>query len=256
MPAEQGSACHLGCDHTRPHGSTNHVMHLSDEDMMYSLSTMDDAKFDHILTVCDNAAVDYSPPDDARAHFDALLALAHDDFDSLLMAREFKMAGTTAASRQNQSNQLVINNGTFARGPSTSDFGRGMPGRGRGRGAACSGGFARGPGPPPKGRNAPMGSYLTTYRPSQDHRNDAYRISADTADRRQATVDKAYDDMRQSRERIRTDQVRDRNAQRPTPFGKTMMLASTARKAGQQIYSNVRLCRSLAQRGSNDPTQS
>ena len=63
--------------------------------------------------------------------------------------------------------------------------------------------------------------------------------------------------MRQSRDRMRTDQVRDRNAQRPTPFGtKTTMLAPTARKAGQQIYSNVRLCRSLAQRGSNDPTQS
>ena len=62
--------------------------------------------------------------------------------------------------------------------------------------------------------------------------------------------------MRQSRERIRTDQVRDRNAQRPQVFGKTTMLAPTARKAGQQIYSNVRLCRSLAQRGANDPTQS
>ena len=59
--------------------------------------------------------------------------------------------------------------------------------------------------------------------------------------------------MRQSRERISTDQVRDRNAQRPAPFGKTTMLAPTARKAGRQIYSNVRLCRSLAQRGSNDP---
>ena len=34
------------------------------------------------------------------------------------------------------------------------------------------------------------------------------------------------------------------------------MLAPIARKAGLRIYSNVRLCRSLAQRGSNDPTQS
>ena len=100
-----------------------------------------------------------------------------------------------------------------------------------------------------------MGSYLTTYRPSQDHRNDAYNNSANTADRRQATVDKVYNDMRQNRERMRTDQVRDRNAQRPTPFGKTTMLAPTARKAGQQIYSNVRLCSSLAKRGSTDPTQ-
>ena len=87
---------------------TDHVMHLSDDDMMFSLSTMDDASFDHILAVCDNSADDYAPPDDARAHCDALLALAPGDFDSLLMAREFKMAGTNAASRQNQSNQLAI----------------------------------------------------------------------------------------------------------------------------------------------------
>ena len=144
----------------------DHVMPLSDDDMMYSLSTMDDANFDHILTVCGNASNGYDPPDDARAHCDALLALAPDDLDSLLMARDFKMAGTNAASRQNQSNQLAISNGTFARGPSTSGFGRGMPGRGRGRGAPRDGAFGRGPGPPPKGRNAPMGSYITTYRPS------------------------------------------------------------------------------------------
>ena len=57
--------------------------------------------FDHILTVCDNSADGYDPPEDARAHCDALLALAPGDFDSLLMvAREFKMAGTSAASRQ------------------------------------------------------------------------------------------------------------------------------------------------------------
>ena len=56
----------------------------------------------------------------------------------LLMAREFKMAGTNAASRQNQPNQLAISNGTFSRGPSTSGFGRGMPGRGCGRGATVA----------------------------------------------------------------------------------------------------------------------
>jgi hypothetical protein len=65
-----------------------------------------------------------------------VLALAPDGFDSLLMAREFKMAGTNAASRQNQSNQLAISNSTFARGPSTYGFGRGMPDHGRGCGAA------------------------------------------------------------------------------------------------------------------------
>ena len=232
-----------------------HLMHLSDDDMVYSLTTMDDANFDHILNVCENASDGYDPPDHARAHCDALLALEPEAFDSLLMARDFKMAGTDAASRQNQSNQLAIGNGTFARGPSSSGFGRGMPGRGRGRGAPRGGSFGRGPGPPPKGRNAPMGSYLTTYRPSQDHRNDAYHNSANTADRRQATVDKVFTDMRQNRDRMRTDQVLDRNAQRPTQFGRTTMLAPTARKAGQQIYSNVRLCSNLAKRGSTDPTQ-
>ena len=54
----------------------------------------------------------------------------------------------------------------------------------------------------------------------QDHRNDAYNNSANTADRRQATIGKVYNDMRQNRDRIRTDQVRDRNAQRPDAFRK------------------------------------
>ena len=171
---------------------TDHVMHLSDDDMMFSLSTMDEASFDHILAVCNSSVDGYAPPNDARAHCDAVLALAPDGFDSLLMARDFKMAGTNAASRQDQSNQLAISNSTFARGPSASGFGRGMPGRGRGRGAPRGGAFGRGPGPPPKGHNAPMGSYLTTYRTSQDHRQDAYNNAANTADRRQATVDKVY----------------------------------------------------------------
>ena len=100
---------------------------------------MDETSFDQILAVCDSSVDGYAPPDDARAHCDAVLALTPDDFESLLMARDFKMAGTNAASRQNQSNQLDISNGTFAQGPSASSFGRGMPGRGcgRGRGAPC-----------------------------------------------------------------------------------------------------------------------
>ena len=122
---------------------TGHAMHFSDDDMMFSLSTIDEASFAHILAVCDSSVGGYAPPDDARAHCDAVLALAPDDFDSLLMARDFKMAGANAASQQNQSNQLAISNGTFTRGPSTSGFGRGMPGRGRGRGAPRGGAFGR-----------------------------------------------------------------------------------------------------------------
>ena len=88
------------------------------------------------------------------------------------MARELKMAGTSAASRHNQYNQLAISNGAFARGPSTSGFGRGMPGawsyvvRGRvvrGRGAARGGAFGRWSGPPPKGRNAPSSDGFVSH---------------------------------------------------------------------------------------------
>ena len=56
-------------------------LHLSDDDMMYSLSTMDDANFDHILAVCGASADDYDPPpQSARAHCGALLALAPDEY--------------------------------------------------------------------------------------------------------------------------------------------------------------------------------
>ena len=158
--------------------AAGHVMHLSDDDMVSSLSTMDETSFGNILAVCDGSVDGYAPPDDARAHCDAVLALSPDDFESLLMTRDFKMAGTSAASQQYHSNQLAITNSTFAGGPSASGFGRGMPGRGRGRGAPRSGTFGRGPGPPPKGRNAPMGSYLSTYRIPSDNRPAATLITA------------------------------------------------------------------------------
>ena len=51
-------------------------LHLSDDGTMHSLSTMDDANFEHILTVCDNVYDGYDPPDDARSHCDAPLALS------------------------------------------------------------------------------------------------------------------------------------------------------------------------------------
>ena len=194
-------------------------MHFSDDDMVLLLSTMDETRFEDILATCDGSVDGYAPPDDARgAHCDAVLALSSGDFESLRMARDFKMAGTSAASQQNQSNQLAITNGTFARGPSATGFGRGMPGRGHGRGAPCGGAFGRGSGPTPKGRNAPMGSYLTTYRNPSDNRPGAYGNATNSADRCQATVGKVYDDMRQSRERMRTDQIRHRTAQRPRSF--------------------------------------
>ena len=54
-------------DHMAPPNESMHL-HLSDDDMMFSLSTMDDANFDHIITVCDNSAGGYDPPENARAH--------------------------------------------------------------------------------------------------------------------------------------------------------------------------------------------
>ena len=188
--------------------AADHAMHFSDDGMMLSLSTMGETRFEDILAICDGSVDGYAPPDGARgAHCDAVLALSFDDFEPLRMA-----------SQQNQSNQLAITNGTFARGPSATGFGRGMPGRGLGRGAPCGGAFGRGSGPPPKGRNAPMGSYLTTYRNPSDNRPGAYGNATNSADRCQATVGKVYGDMRQSRERMRTDQIRHRNAQRPRSF--------------------------------------
>ena len=60
--------------------AVDHIMHLSDDDMMLSLSTMDETSFENIiLAVCDGSVCGYAPPDDARVHCDAVLALSPDE---------------------------------------------------------------------------------------------------------------------------------------------------------------------------------
>ena len=47
--------------------AVDHIMHLSDDDMMLSLSTMDETSFENIiLAVCDGSVYGYAPPDDTR----------------------------------------------------------------------------------------------------------------------------------------------------------------------------------------------
>ena len=59
--------------------------------------------------------------------------------------------------------------------------------------------------------------------------------------------------MRAARAAKAIDIKRDRDM--PQRFGQTTMLASAPKKAGQQMYANVRLGRTLAQRGVADPQQ-
>ena len=135
-------------------------------------------------------------------------------------------------------------------------------GRARGRGGFDSGrgAFGRGPGgPPPKGRNAPYGSYLTSYR-KDDNRNSGYNSlsgqsgvydnRANTLDRRQTTIDKVHNDLRANHERSKLDGANERAQNTETrKFGSTTMLAPAPRKAGQQFFSNVRPGKTLAQCG-------
>ena len=77
-----------------------------------------------------------------------VLALSSTEWDSLLMARDFKMAGTGVAIDQICRNQLAINSGSFdhrssARNSLDRSGDRGGA-FGRGRGAGRGGGFGRG----------------------------------------------------------------------------------------------------------------
>ena len=83
-----------------------------------------------------------------------------------------------------------------------------------------------------------------------------YNNRANTLDRRQATVDKVHNDLRANRERGKVELARDRAQNTESrKFGSTTMLAPAPRKAGQQIFSNVRLGKSLAQRGIDNPIE-
>ena len=86
--------------------------------------------------------------------------------------------------------------------------------------------------------------------------SDVYNNRASTLDRKQATIDKVHNDLRINRERGKIEGARDRAANTETRrFGSTTMLAPAPKKAGQQIFSNVRLGKSLAQRGIDNPAE-
>ena len=88
---------------------------------------------------------------------DTILSLDTNDLEQLYVARDQRSAP--------YNNAFGVGGGR-GRGGGRA---RGRGGLGGGRGA-----FGRGPGgPPPKGRNAPYGSYLTSYR-KDDNRNSGY----------------------------------------------------------------------------------
>ena len=81
-------------------------------------------------------------------------------------------------------------------------------------------------------------------------RSGVYNNQANTLDRKQATIDKVHNDLRANRERSKIDGARDRAQNTETrKFGSTTMLAPPPRKAGQQIFSNVRLGETRVERG-------
>ena len=142
-------------------------------------------------------------------------------------------------------------------------------GRARGRGGfgGDRGAFGRGSGgPPPNGRNASCGSYLTSYR-KDDNRNSGYNSMsgqsgvynnrANTLDRKEATIDKVHTDLRANLEHSKIEGARDRAQNTETRrFGSTTVLAPAPRKAGRIFFlSIVRLGKTLAQRGIDTPIE-
>ena len=224
---------------------TGHVMHLSDDDMVLSLSTMDGASFDHIFAVCDNSVGGYAPPGDTRAHCDAVLALAPDDFDSLLMARDFRISPTSSPSATApllEARQLlvlveaclVVIVIVVLLVAVLSDVGQALR------------------------LKAVMLRWLRISRPIELHKITDRMLTTMLPTLPTVVKQRSAKSMTTCVSLVNVSVLTkgDRNAQHPQAFGKTTMFAPTARKAGQQIYSNVRLCLSLAQRGSNDPAQS
>ena len=224
-------------------------VHVLEDELLFSLTTMDDAEFETVLTVCDGNCGDLSESSDMQPYCDAILSLDTNDLEQLYMARDQRSAP--------YNNAFGVGGGRGG--------GRGA-GRSRGRGGfgGGRGSFGRGTGgPPPKGRNAPYGSYLTSYR-KDDNRNSGFNSlsgqsevhKANALDRRQATVDKVHNDLRANRERVKVEAGRGRAQNTASrQFGSTTMLAPAPKKAGQQLFSNVRLGKSLAQRGIDNPIE-
>ena len=156
-------------------------LHVLSDELLFSLTSMNDHIFENVLSICDG---DDSVVDDTsgmQPYCDAILSLDTFGLDELYMARDQRSAP--------YNNAFGVGGGRGGRGGGRA---RGRGGFGGGRGA-----FGRGSGgPPPKGRNAPYGSYLTSYR-KDDNRNSGfnslsgqsgvYNNRANTLDRKQAT---------------------------------------------------------------------
>ena len=129
-------------------------LHVVSDELLFSLTMMDDGVFEDLLTVCDGHSSELADTSDMQPYCDTILSLDTNDLEQLHVARDQRSAPY---------------NNAFGVG---GDRGRGG-GRAHGRGGLGGGrgAFGRGPGgPPPKGRNAPYGSYLTSYR-KDDNRN-------------------------------------------------------------------------------------
>ena len=224
-------------------------LHVLSDELLFSLTSMNDHIFENVLSICDGDGSVVDDTSGMQPYCDAILSLDTFGLDELYMARDQRSAP--------YNNAFGVGGGRG--GGRNGGRARGRGGFGGGRGA-----FGRGSGgPPPKGRNAPYGSYLTSYR-KDDNRNSGFNAMSGQYDpnktnapeRRQATIDKVHNDLRINRERGKIEGARDRAANTETRrFGSTTMLAPAPKKAGQQIFSNVRLGKSLAQRGIDNPVE-
>ena len=132
--------------------TTGGRLHVASDELLFSLAPMNEHVFEDVLTVCDGHDSGLADMSGMQSYCDAILSLDTNDLEELYMARDQRSAP--------YNNAFGVGGGRGGRGGGRA---RGRGGSGGGRGA-----FGRGSGgPPPKGRNAPYGSYLTSYR--KDH---------------------------------------------------------------------------------------
>ena len=137
---------------------------VSDELLFSLTSTMDDHVFEDVLAVCDGDISGLADTSGMQPYCGAILSLGTTDLEELYMARDQRPTP--------YNNAFGVGGG---RGGRSGGRARGRGGFGGGRGA-----FGRGSGgPPPKGRNAPYGSYLTSYR-KDDIRNSGFNSLLDS----------------------------------------------------------------------------
>ena len=139
-------------------------LHVAPDELLVSLTSMDGHVFEDVLTVCDGHDSGLTDTSGMQPYCDAILSLDTSDLEELYVARDQRSAP--------YNNAFGVGGG---RGGRSGGRARGRGGFGGGRGA-----FGRGSGgPPPKGRNAPYGSYLTSYR-KDDIRNSGFNSLLDS----------------------------------------------------------------------------